>query len=96
MHFYGYGDKDGSEPDKPTDPEEPDKPTNPEEPDKPTNPDKPVVPEQPTNPQLPQDVIDNVVNDLNNASGGESITISMDGATVVPKDVFRSRTGQRC
>ena len=94
MHFYGYGDKDGSEPDKPTDPEEPDKPTNPEEPDKPTNPDKPVVPEQPTNPQLPQDVIDNVVNDLNNASGGESITISMDGATVVPKDVLEAAQGK--
>lgn len=85
MHFYGYGDKDGSEPDKPTDPEEPDKPT---------NPDKPVVPEQPTNPQLPQDVIDNVVNDLNNASGGESITISMDGATVVPKDVLEAAQGK--
>lgn len=76
MHFYGYGDKDGSEPDKPT------------------NPDKPVVPEQPTNPQLPQDVIDNVVNDLNNASGGESITISMDGATVVPKDVLEAAQGK--
>lgn len=85
MHFYGYGDKDGSEPDKPTDPDEPDKPT---------NPDKPVVPEQPTNPQLPQDVIDNVVNDLNNASGGESITISMDGATVVPKDVLEAAQGK--
>ena len=76
MHFYGYGDKDGSEPDKPT------------------NPDKPVIPEQPTNPQLPQDVIDNVVNDLNNASGGESITISMDGATVVPKDVLEAAQGK--
>lgn len=64
------------------------------EPDKPTDPEEPVVPEQPTNPQLPQDVIDNVVNDLNNASGGESITISMDGATVVPKDVLEAAQGK--
>lgn len=94
MSFYGYGDKDGS---TPTDPEEPDKPTKPEEPEKPTNPAEPgnpSTPEQPSTPQLPQDVIDNVVEDLNNASGGESITISMDGATVVPKDVLEAAQGK--
>lgn len=79
MLFQGYGDKDDS---KPTDPEEPNKPIKPEEPNKPSD------------PQLPQDVIDSVVDDVKNAPAGEVITIPMDGATVVPKDVLGAAKGK--
>lgn len=51
-------------------------------------------PNKPSDPQLPQDVIDSIVNRVKSAPAGDVITISMDGATVIPKAVLETAKGK--
>ena len=89
------------EPDNPTepvDPDEPDEPDNPPEPDNPSDPSEPADPSEPTTPEGP--ATDNsdgwtaIEDELDAATGGDTITVDMNGTTDVPAAVFETVAGK--
>lgn len=85
MTFFGYADSIS------TDPNEPSKPSDStsgsgNNTDNNTN----TTPDS----RLPQDVVDSAVKDVNEAEAGETVKISMNSKTVVPKEVLEAAKGK--
>ena len=85
-------------PPEPVDPDEPDGPDNPPEPDNPSDPSEPADPSEPTTPEGP--ATDNsdgwtaIEDELDAATGGDTITVDMNGTTDVPAAVFETVAGK--
>ena len=85
-------------PPEPVDPDEPDEPDNPPEPDNPSDPSEPADPSEPTTPEGP--ATDNsdgwtaIEDELDAATGGDTITVDMNGTTDVPAAVFETVAGK--
>ena len=85
-------------PPEPVDPDEPDEPDNPPEPDNPSDPSEPADPSEPTTPAGP--ATDNsdgwtaIEDELDAATGGDTITVDMNGTTDVPAEVFENVAGK--
>ena len=85
-------------PPEPVDPDEPDEPDNPPEPDNPSDPSEPADPSEPTTPAGP--ATDNsdgwtaIEDELDAATGGDTITVDMNGTTDVPAAVFETVAGK--
>lgn len=85
-------------PPEPVDPDEPDEPDNPPEPDNPSNPSEPADPSEPTTPEGP--ATDNsdgwtaIEDELDAATGGDTITVDMNGTTDVPAEAFENVAGK--
>ena len=83
------------EPDNPPEPVDPDEP---DEPDNPSNPSEPADPSEPTTPAGP--ATDNsdgwtaIEDELDAATGGDTITVDMNGTTDVPAAVFETVAGK--
>lgn len=102
--FYGYGEKDGSvpeEPETPTDPEDPETPVDPENPTDPETPEEPTVPETPVVPETPEDTsrlpeeLENVVvQEITAAQPGQTVTVDMQSASVVTKEMLGAAKGK--
>lgn len=88
MEFYGYGTKT-------SDPDQPDTPDTPDQPDTPDNPDTPDAPENPdAGIQLPEDTVNSVVDAVKTVETGETVTVNMGSATVVPAQVLAAAKGK--
>ena len=83
MTFYGYGTKASEEPDKPTPPSQPENPSQPGNPSIPA----PGV-------SLPQDTIDNTIKIITSTESGGSVSVDMDGATVISKEILEAAKGK--
>ena len=83
MTFHGYG-TDASE--------EPDKPTPPSQPENPGQPGNPSIPAPGVT--LPQETIDNTVKIIKSTESGGSVSIDMDGATVISKEILEAAKGK--
>ncbi len=107
LTFYGYGVKDDSEPEEPTDPEKPEEPADPETPVKPENPTDPGTPEEPTVPEtpvvpetpedtsrLPEELENVVVQEITAAQPGQTVTVDMQSATVVTREMLGAAKGK--
>ncbi len=81
--FYGYGTKAS---------EEPDKPTPPSQPENPSQPGNPSIPTQGVT--LPQDTIDNTIKIITSTESGGSVSVDMDGATVISKEILEAAKGK--
>lgn len=105
--FYGSGEKDGSVPEEPTDPSdpetpvEPENPTDPEPPVDPETPEEPTVPETPVVPETPEDTsrlpeeLENVVvQEITAAQPGQTVTVDMQSATVVTREMLGAAKGK--
>lgn len=85
-------------PPEPVAPDEPDEPDNPPEPDNPSDPSEPADPSEPTTPEGP--ATDNsdgwtaIEDELDAATGGDTITVDMNGTTDVPAAVFETVAGK--
>ena len=83
------------EPDNPPEPVDPDEP---DEPDNPSDPSEPADPSEPTTPAGP--ATDNsdgwtaIEDELDAATGGDTITVDMNGTTDVPAAVFETVAGK--
>ena len=83
------------EPDNPPEPVDPDEP---DEPDNPSDPSEPADPSEPTTPAGP--ATDNsdgwtaIEDELDAATGGDTITVDMNGTTDVPAEVFENVAGE--
>ena len=86
------------EADNPPEPVDPDEPDNPPEPDNPSDPSEPADPSEPTTPAGP--ATDNsdgwtaIEDELDAATGGDTITVDMNGTTDVPAAVFETVAGK--
>lgn len=84
--FYGFPGEPSDRPVKPTEP------TDPSEPDKPTD-DNPSVPNDPETPgntqELPEEKLNTIVEQIKEMESG-ALTITMDGATVVPAKILET------
>ncbi len=83
MTFYGYG-TDASE--------EPDKPTPPSQPENPSQPSNPSIPAPGVS--LPQETIDNTIKIIQSTESGGSVSVDMDGATVISKEILEAAKGK--
>lgn len=83
MTFHGYGTKASEEPDKPTPPSQPE---NPGQPGNPSIPAPGVT--------LPQETIDNTIKIIKSTESGGSVSIDMDGATVISKEILEAAKGK--
>ncbi len=83
MTFCGYGTKASEEPDQPTPPSQPE---NPSQPDNPSIPSPGVT--------LPQETIDNTIKIIKSAESGGSVSIDMDGATVISQEILEAAKGK--
>lgn len=96
--FYGYGEKDGSvpeDPETPTDPTDPETPVDPETPEEPTDPETPVVPETPEDTsRLPEELENVVVQEITAAQPGQTVTVDMQSATVVTREMLGAAKGK--
>ena len=102
--FYGYGVKDGSvpeEPETPTEPADPETPVKPENPTDPGAPEEPTVPETPVVPETPEDTsrlpeeLENVVvQEITAAQPGQTVTVDMQSATVVTREMLGAAKGK--
>ncbi len=81
--FYGYGTDASEKPDNPTPPSQPDNPSQPENPSIPA----PGV-------TLPQETIDNTIKIIKSTESGGSVSIDMDGATVISKEILEAAKGK--
>lgn len=90
--------EESDNPPEPVDPDEPDEPDNPPEPDNPSDPSEPADPSEPTTPAGP--ATDNsdgwtaIEDELDAATGGDTITVDMNGTTDVPAAVFETVAGK--
>ena len=79
-------------------PDNPPEPVDPDEPDNPSNPSEPADPSEPTTPAGP--ATDNsdgwtaIEDELDAATGGDTITVDMNGTTDVPAAVFETVAGK--
>ena len=94
--FYVYASPVGEET-----PETPETPGTPETPETPETPDKPVTPEEPETPEdqkpaieLPTEEVNTVVEEIKNATAGQTVTVDMGSATVVSKDILEAAKGK--
>lgn len=96
--YYGYGTKTGTEPTDPEDPEtpvDPENPTDPEPPEEPTVPETPVVPETPEDTsRLPEELENVVVQEITAAQPGQTVTVDMQSASVVTKEMLGAAKGK--
>lgn len=105
--FYGYGTKTGTEPEDPEEPSEPENPSDPETPVKPENPTDPGTPEEPTVPEtpvvpetpedtsrLPEELENVVVQEITAAQPGQTVTVDMQSATVVTREMLGAAKGK--
>ena len=105
--FYGYGTKTGTEPEDPEEPSEPENPSDPETPVEPENPTDPETPEEPTVPEtpvvpetpedtsrLPEELENVVVQEITAAQPGQTVTVDMQSASVVTKEMLGAAKGK--
>lgn len=95
IEFSGIGTPTGSsetpeEPDTPVDPGTPEDPDTPADPGTPGNPG--TTPEEPE--QLPTEEVNTVVEEIKNATAGQTVTVDMGSATVVSKDILEAAKGK--
>ena len=72
--------------------EEPDNPTPPSQPDNPSQPENPSIPSPGVT--LPQETIDNTIKIIKSTESGGSVSIDMDGATVISKEILEAAKGK--
>lgn len=78
------------DPDTPVDPGTPEDPDTPADPGTPENPG--TTPEEPE--QLPTEEVNTVVENIQNAAAGQTVTVDMGSATVVSKDILEAAKGK--
>lgn len=105
--YYGYGTKTGTDPENPEEPTDPVTPVDPEEPTDPETPVDPETPEEPTDPEppvvpetpedtsrLPEELENVVVQEIAEAQPGQTVTVDMQSATVVTREMLGAAKGK--